>query len=331
MSVLVDHRRTASERVIGISAFRAIRELLFENLAERIALERLREAILVGVGNRPSRTIIGNGKRRKRLASVEAFHAGNEPGIVVCVLRHDSVCVRHADGRVEGIVANLCDVANGVFHENWEAGLVVRDLRLAASVVHGRHVASLVTGNPRRDCRSSVRIQKRNRDGFASLRVGERGDGLDRALAVRAARRPRETAEAVVLEVAVVAEALADARHVSALRVVAVGDEVVALAVDYLPDLAEIGDVVAHEVVDCRLAAGKVGNREHAVLLVVAVRGRAVSLVAEMDAFVVGIREVAVGDDARRATGLLEGDLLVHRALRNRREVVAAVAEADGV
>ena len=48
--------------------------------------------------------------------------------------------------------------------------------------------------------------------------------------------------------VAVVAEAVADTRHVAGLRVVAVADDVIALAVDDLADAAEIGDVVAHEV-----------------------------------------------------------------------------------
>ena len=148
---------------------------------------------------------------------------------------------------------------------------------------------------------------------------------------MRPARSPREASVGIVLEVAVVAEAVANARDVSALRVVAVRDNVLALPVDDLPDLAEIRDVVAHEVVDGRLLAGEVGNGEHAVLRVVAVRGRAVRLVAETDAAVVGVGEIAVGDDARRAFDLLEGDVLAHRALGDGREVVARVAKLDGI
>ena len=222
MSVLVDNRRTASKRVIGVRAFRAVGEALLQHLAERIALERLGKSVLVGIRNRAPRAVVGHNERCQRLASVEAFHAGHESRIVIGVFRHDSVRVRNADRRVEGIVANLRNIAEGIAHGNREARLVIGDLRLAASVVHGRHIAHLVAGNPRRDCRSSVRIQERDGDGLAPLRVCERGDGLYRALAVRAARSPREASVGIVLEVAVVAEAVADARHIAALRIIAV-------------------------------------------------------------------------------------------------------------
>ena len=305
MSVLVDHRRAASKRIIGISTFRTIGDSLLQHLAERVALERLGKSVLVGVGNGTPRAVVGNGKRSKRLASVEAFHAGHESRVAIRVLRHDSVGVRHADRRVEGIVANPRDIAEGVAHGNREARLVVGNLRLAASVVHRRDVALSVAGKARRDRRSAVGVEERNCDWLAPLRVGERGDGLDRALAAHPARSLRETPLGVVREVAVVAEAVADARDVSALRVVAVRDEVLPLAVDDLPDLPEIGDVVAHEVVDRRLPAAEIGDGEHAVLRVVAVRGRAVRLVAKRHAAVVGVGEIAISSNARRAVNFL--------------------------
>ena len=171
VSVLVDHRRAAAKRVIRISALRAVGKFLLQHLAERVALERLGKSVLVNVRNRATSAVVGNGKRSKRLASVEALHAGDKPGIVVCVLRHDPVCVRHADGRVEGIVANLCYVSYGVFHRNREARLVIGDLRLTASVVHRRDVALSVAGKARRDRRSAVGVQERDRDGLASLGV----------------------------------------------------------------------------------------------------------------------------------------------------------------
>ena len=171
MSVLVDYGRPAAKSVIRISALGAVGELLFENLAERIALERLGKSVLVGVGNGAASTIVGHNERCQRLASVEAFHAGHKPRIVIGVFRHDTVCVRHADRRVEGIVANLCDVADGVAHGNREAGLVVGNLHLASSVVNGRDITLSVAENPRRDYRSAIGVQKRDRDRFASLGV----------------------------------------------------------------------------------------------------------------------------------------------------------------
>ena len=60
--------------------------------------------------------VVGETQRRERLASVEALPAGHESRVVVGVLRHDAVRVRHAGRRVEGIITNLRNVAEGVFH-----------------------------------------------------------------------------------------------------------------------------------------------------------------------------------------------------------------------
>ena len=91
------------------------------------------------IPNTHNRTIIGNGKRSKRLASVEALHAGYESRVVIGVLRHDSVCVRNADGRVEGIVANLCDVAEGV----GEKTRITNDPRSPAPPRRAGHLQSI--------------------------------------------------------------------------------------------------------------------------------------------------------------------------------------------
>ena len=58
---------------------------------------------------------------------------------------------------------------------------------------------------------------------------------------------------------------------------------------------------------------------------------RAVRLVAERNAAFVGVGEIAVAGDSRCASGLLEGDVFAHRALRDGREIVAVVAELHGV
>ena len=331
MSVLVDYRRAAAERVVGVADLGAVGELLLQHLAEHVALEGLRESVLIGVSDRTPRAVVGDRKRGERLASVEALNAGHRPEVAAGVLRHNSVRVRHRDRHVEVIIANLRDVAERVADRNGEARPIVRNLRLTAPVVDGHDVARLVAGKARRERRGAIGREERDRDGLASLAVGKRGDGLDCALAMCSKRRFHEAALGVVREVAVVAEAVSDSRDVAALRVVAVRDEVLPLAVDYLADLAEICDVVAHEVVDGRLPAGEVGDREDAVLCVVAVARGAASPVAERKTAFVGVREVKVGDDARSTARLLEGDVLAHRTLRNRRKVVALVAEVDCV
>ena len=271
VAVLIDHTTQLPQCIVAVLHLRRIRETLPHHPAERIPVKRLAAPSAIRILHRQAVAAVCDIQQAQPGLAIQPLHPDQLPVLIVGIAGLRAIRRRHRGKTVHAVVLSPHHPPEHVRLRHHLPETIVTQLTPGTPIRNPLRLVRPVIPDRCGRHRTPRRIQPHHFGQIPPRIVPEPRHRFRRILLRSTARHQTNLVKVVVGEIHVVPGHVADPDHIARQFVVTIAHHCPAAPVHNLAHLAEISDVVAHEVVNRTLPPGEFRNVEHTRLPVVVV------------------------------------------------------------